>query len=196
MPTPEELATLLRQFQATLSQWPHDSGLFFELMQKKIETMQSQFVQEVAEQLPAKTFSKNTPTSQTATNQTDVYVELYQADGDNMDRWAMLLRAIAVQAISRPIYQNEADVCSMIRAKQQPNREGYAIVTVPNADIITPVMPHKDSAGRPLMQIKSGTLQSENIIRFVHVSGQYAWQSDRLIKLDLPSPIREKSSQF
>lgn len=192
MPTPEELTALLRQFQATLTQWPHDSGLFFELMQKKIEAMQSQFVQAVAAQLPAQTFSKNTDAIQTATDQTDVYVELYQSDGDNMARWAMILKAIAVQAISRPIYQNEADVCSMIRAKQQPSKEGYAVVTVLNADIMTPVMPYKDSAGRPLVQIKSGVLKSENIIRFVHITGQYAWQSDRLIKLDLPSPIRVK----
>ena len=196
MPTPEELSALLRQFQATLTQWPHDSGLFFELMQKKIEGMQSQFVQAVAEQLPAQTFGKNTDTTQTATNQTDVYVELYQSDGDNMDRWAMILKAIAVQAISRPIYQNEADVCSMIRAKQQPNKEGYAVVTVPDADIMNPAISCKDSAGRPLVQIKSGTLKSENIIRFVHITGQYVWQNDRLIKLDLPSPIREKPHQF
>lgn len=188
MPTPEELITLIKQFQETLTKWPHDSGLFFELLQKKIEIMQNQFVQDVATQLPAGTF-KNTNETPITSNETEVYVELYQADGDNMDRWAMILKAIAVQAISRPVYKNEVDVCSFIRAKQQKNREGYAVVKVPNTNILHPAVSHKDGAGRTLLQIKSGTLKSENISRFVHISGQYAWQKDKLVKLSLPSPI-------
>ena len=196
MASPEDVAELLEKFKETVELWPRDSGLFLELMREKLKLIENQFAQEVTAQLPDSVLKKRSEVAQANVDQVEVFVELYQSDGDNMQRWAMILNALPMQAISRPIYETEAGVCSMIRAKEHKNREGYAVVKVLKTNIIKAVQPLLDSAGRVLVHVKPGTLQTNNIVRFVHYSGQYLWQNGKLIKLDLPSPIRERKEHF
>lgn len=193
MPSPAEVKALLEKFQETLAKWPRDGGLFIDLMGEKLKQIEQNFAKDVVTQLPAGTFNKNENNKSVDTGQTEVYVELYQMNGDNMDRWATTLNSIAIQGISRPIYQTEADVCAMIRNKEQKIKEGYAVVKIASTDIVTPPRPLQDKDARPLLHVKPGSLKPENIVKFVHFSGQYLWQNGTLIKLDLPSPIREKS---
>jgi intracellular multiplication protein IcmQ len=196
MASPEDVTELLEKFKETVELWPRDSGLFLELMREKLKLIEQQFMQEVTAQLPDEVLKKRQEVAQIGVDQVEVFIELYQSDGDNMSRWAMILNALPMQAISRPIYETESGVCSMIRAKENKNREGYAVVKVLKASIIKSTPPLLDIAGRALLQLKSGALQIKNVVRFVHYSGQYLWQNGKLIKLDLPSPIRERKEHF
>lgn len=193
MPSSDEIKNLIEKFQETLKNWPRDGGLFLDLMSEKLKQIEQTFLREVTAQLPDDLLLKKKGTTQTnETGEKDVYIALYQMDGDNMDKWAMTLNAIAMQGISRPIYENEVDVCSMIRAKEQKTKEAYAVVKMKATDIINSAVSPKDRADRKLIYVKPGSLKTENISRFVHLSGQYLLQKGKLIKLDLSSPIRER----
>lgn len=192
MPTPEEINSLIEKFEETIRKWPKNGGLFIDLMGEKLKQIEKGFITELATQLPPEAFAqKNGKPTNALSGETEVYVALYQMDGDNMDRWAMTLSAIAIQGISRPIYASEADVCSMIRAKEQRNKEGYAVVKLMESDIVKSPSPLQDRFGKKLIHVKPGSLKTNAIVKFVHISGQYAWKNGKLIKLDARSPILE-----
>ncbi|MCD6047206.1 MAG: icmQ [Gammaproteobacteria bacterium] len=193
MASPEELQELLTKFHETLEKWPRDGGLFLDLMKEKLKKLEQTFANEVAGQIPSSLVDKQKAFASTdMSGQKEVYVALYQMHGDNLDKWVTTLHSIAMQGISRPIYENEADVCSMIRTKLQRSKEAYAVVKVLASDIVKTPNEPTDRDGRKLLHIKPGSLKPENIVRFVHISGQYLWQNGKLTKLDLASPIISK----
>jgi Dot/Icm secretion system protein IcmQ len=160
-------------------------------MGEKLKQIEQSFVKEIAAQIPEDR-SKNSSVTGAQAGEKEIYVALYQMDGDNLDKWGMTLNSIAMQGVSRPIYENEADVCGMIRAKEQKAKEAYAVLKIKASDIVNSPSPHLDRNGKILIYVKPGSLKPENILRFVHISGQYLWRQGRLTKLDLPSPIKEK----
>ncbi len=190
-PTPTEVKALIEKFEHTLNMWPKDGGLFLDLMKEKLKQIESNFTQEVLTQLPEKAFQThlNPDDASADKKDRDVYVALYQMQGDNLDRWKTILHAIGMQGVSRPIYENEADVINLIRHKEHPNKEGYAVVKIPNDMILHPKAPPLDKNGKPLVHVKPNALKIANVIRFVHKSGQYALENGHLVKLDLPSPL-------
>jgi Dot/Icm secretion system protein IcmQ len=195
MASPEELQELLIKFHETLEKWPRDGGLFLDLMKEKLKKLEQNFANEIATQIPSSLGDKQKSflsADISASGQKEVYVALYQMHGDSLDKWISTLSSIAMQGISRPIYENEADVCSMIRAKVQRSKEAYVVVKIPADDIVQTPSTHTDRDGRKLLHIKPGSLKPENIVRFVHLSGQYLWQNGKLTKLDLASPIISK----
>lgn len=196
MATPEEIKQLIEKFEKTLHAWPADGGLFLDLMREKLEQIKQTFVQDVATHLPPDALG-HLQESQALSqkSETDVYIALYQMQGDNIDRWATILSAIGMQGVSRPIYKNEADVINVIRHKEQPLKEGYAVVKIPTQDILSSSSPHLDRSGFPLLHLKANALKIANVQRFVHQSGQYALKEGKLVKLDFPSPLAKKVRQ-
>ena len=195
MATPTEVKQLIEKFEKTIHDWPADGGLFLDLMREKLQQIKQSFVQDVVSHLPEGSFGGTKDNQQTQENsETNIYVALYQMQGDNIDRWATILGAIGMQGVSRPIYKNEADVINMIRHKEQPVKEGYAVVKVSVRDILPATNPpHTDKAGFPLLHVKGSALKISNVQRFVHKSGQYAFKEGKLVKLDLPSPLSQKT---
>ncbi len=114
-----------------------------------------------------------------------VFKLLYQSDGLNMKKWATLLHSIGGLSTSRPIYQKEEDVRSVIRFKEYPQNEGYAAVYVLADEIVSTAFPGQtehDKQGRQLLFVKEGALKPKNIISFSHISGRYVLEDTHLIR--------------
>lgn len=110
------------------------------------------------------------------------YVSMFLSDGLNMAKWEMQLRSLERYLIGRPVYQNEADVKTMIRGKVNPDCEAYAIVAVSKKDVqdFLHQAQRKDRNEKPLMSLKQGAIKSDNIIEFVHRGKHYYFVNNRL----------------
>ena len=193
MATPQEIIHLLEQLDHCVKNWPRGSGLLLDLISEKLKIIQTNLIDDVTAALPddlrQKMIIESTPTALSDSNEPEIFVALYQVDGSNLDKWSQTLSTIAFQGVFRPIYGTEADICKMIQGKDNRTREGYAVMRIDPAAIIASPKENLDKLGSPLFHIKPGSLQSKNIKRFVHMSGQYLWQNNTLTKLDLPVPL-------
>lgn len=115
----------------------------------------------------------------------EVYVALYQTDGNNLAKWEQLLQAISNHSISRPIYQNEQDIKKVLRAIAIKHNHAYIAVKIRQQDIIH--LPEeqrvRDKLGHPLLLLQERAVSKLNITRFVHVSGEYRLEGGRLVKV-------------
>ena len=116
--------------------------------------------------------------------QLEVYVYLYNADGQSIAKWEKLILSLRAQSVSRPIYTNERDVREFIRSKPNKVNEGYAAIYINKDDIIEPVNtePPRDKLGNPLLLAKDTAVKANNVTRFTHISGQYALKDGRLVR--------------
>jgi len=118
-------------------------------------------------------------------NMTQVFISLYQADGYNMKKWAALLEMMKDLAASRPIYQAEQDVRTVIRTKEQKQNEGYAAVYVSPKLVLAggaSGQALQDKSGYKLAFVKEGALLPEHMLYFEHISGRYTLQDGVLVR--------------
>lgn len=116
--------------------------------------------------------------------QQEVYVSLYSSDGTNLQSWERIIANLPRQMISRPIYSDEEQVRALIKSKENKVNEGYVAIYINKTDII-PLSQDKtlyDRLGSPLLTLKDRSLNTENITRFIHTSGQYTYYKGRLTK--------------
>lgn len=114
----------------------------------------------------------------------EIYISLYQTSGQNLKKWESLLSSINNYSSGRPIYRTEEDMKSFLRPKENQQNDGYAVVYVNASDILKPPAnkPLLDKSGRELLIVKEGTIRSQNIVRFVHMTGQYRFEKGVLVK--------------
>lgn len=156
-------------------------SLFLKAAEKEIRELRTRIISDPR----LKDFSGEplqTP-SQTIQNSANVpvYVALYQADGTNFVKWAQVLSALPALSISRPIYKNESDIKTCMRAIEKKQNHGYAIVMVEPKDILSqPGNSPKDRNGFELLIIKEKSIKLENIASFIHVTGNYSFVNGQL----------------
>ncbi|KTC83930.1 Dot/Icm secretion system protein IcmQ [Legionella cincinnatiensis] len=117
-------------------------------------------------------------------NQQEIFISLYSADGSNLQSWERIIVNLPRQMISRPIYAEEEQVKALLKTKENKQNEAYVAIYINSTDII-PLHPDKaiiDKLGNTLLTLKDKTLHLENISRFVHISGVYQFTRGRLIK--------------
>lgn len=122
-------------------------------------------------------------------NMQEVFITLYSNEGNYVQSWERIIANLPKQMISRPIYANEIDARSLIKSKENKYNEAYVAIYIDANDILT--MPDdkipKDRFGKSLMNLKDQSVKVENISRFVHQSGVYNYNKNRLIKVDFES---------
>ena len=113
----------------------------------------------------------------------EVYVALYQAEGTKISNWESALELLLSRSASRPIYDSEAKAKDMMVKRGKNENNAYVAIAIKKSDVIP--MPEKhvtDKYGHELVTVKENALKLENIRRFVHVSGNYAFYKNQLIK--------------
>lgn len=109
-----------------------------------------------------------------------IYIEIYQAACEDLTNWLSTIKSLAGHYVSRPVYRNEADVQELVRSKRS-RTDAYVIVWVKSSEII--VQPDLyDRFGHNLLKLKEGSVQLENIIRFVHDKIVYNYIDNKLIR--------------
>lgn len=126
-----------------------------------------------------------------------VFVSLYQTQGDSLPRWQHMLANLGLFSVNRPIYLQEPDIQASILQEQGQGRHAYTVVTVAPEDILSTAEEGSqvDRRGRQCVFLKEGALKPENIIRFVHSTGEYKWINGFLVQqLNTASVTPKKGS--
>lgn len=118
-----------------------------------------------------------------------VFILIYCTEGTNIRQWEQVISTLATHSMTRPIYKNEEDVQSIIRAKKTKHNDAYVALSIKETDISPPFSNKTpiDRFGKELIVLKEGSVHHSNIEFFVHSSGRYIFQNGKLVKLEDPA---------
>lgn len=162
---------------------PWQANLFLKGIKKKLEELRDDFVTRVGleqhhEQLAKDLLAAN------SIEHTEVYIALYQSQGDNINKWQEVVFSLENYTMGRPIYYNETDVRAAIRLNDRNLNHAYAVVKVHSDAILndTAEQVRTDREGRKLVSLRASAIQLKNIIRLVHATGEYKVVRNFLVK--------------
>ena len=181
---------ILKALDDALANGPWDESNFLRVIGKNIQEIRDNLANEIEKNSKGSTrfSSKQDAYQPERSGQREVYIALYSSDGVHMQSWERILVNLPRQIISRPIYSDEEHVKTLIKSKENKLNEAYVVIYVNESDVLT-VSPDKiplDKFGKPLMALKDRSLNMENIIRFVHLSGVYSYSKGHLVKNTSP----------
>lgn len=177
---------ILKALDEAISQGPWEHNLFFQGIGKKLHDLRDKFQQELG--LEEANLTTNQSTEVDVTTQSnqpvEVYISLYQAEGTNIRKWLGVVTSVIGHSVSRPVFKSEVDIQAAIRAKTYKQNDAYIAVKVQAEDImrLSSNQPLLDREGRELLMLREGAVKLSNIVRFVHLSGDYIFQDGVLIK--------------
>lgn len=99
-----------------------------------------------------------------------VFILLYQYEGNKLVNWEHALRAITKHNINRPTYREEAHIQELIRSKGDLEKYGYAIVNIKEEDILPQEAKKFDVFNREVLILKENAVKPFNIVGFVHAN--------------------------
>jgi len=172
---------ILKSLDEALEKGPWESSLFLKGIGKKLKDIRDKFKEEMGlEEANASHLAQLTPEVQLI----EVYISLYQSEGNNIRKWHSVVATLVGHSVSRPVYKNEQDIVNALKAKDYKINDAYVVVKVKPEHILLPTTdrPHVDREGRELLTLREGAIKLENIVRFVHISGEYKLIQNALVK--------------
>lgn len=114
----------------------------------------------------------------------EVFVLLYNADGKDLYRWEQILNSIQGYIVSRPVYRFEKDVKAALRAAVNKSNEAYIAAFINEHEILemSPEKTPRDRAGIDLLTLRDGAIKKDHITRFIHQTGVYEFENEKLIR--------------
>ncbi len=185
--TDEQNAKILKALNKAIEEGPWDKSNFLRMIGKNLISIRDNFLA----RLGAKTDHEIRAESHLAnkmalrTNQQEIFISLYSFDGTNIQSWEKIVANLPKQTTSRPIYVHEENLKDVLKLKDNKNNEAYVAIYIDKHDILAlaPDKVPKDKLGTPLLSLKDRSINTENISRFVHVTGTYQFLKGRLIKM-------------
>ncbi|QLH41365.1 MAG: Dot/Icm secretion system protein IcmQ [Coxiellaceae bacterium] len=176
----QKLVQVLDNLLAT-GNW--ETSLFLRTTAKQIQQLRAEAQQLLTEVMTMTGTHKQSIDAADRPGHVKLYISLYQADGNNLQKWQTTLKALADYSVGRPIYKQEEHVKANIRAKNDMTREGYVVVWVSETDIIklSNSQTATDRFGNPLITLKMGAVRLENILEFVHCQQRYQVYEGNLV---------------
>ncbi len=173
---------ILKALDETIATGPWDYNLFFKGIGKQLLEARERFVRELG--LEGHKNGDKGLADEAEAAFIEVYVSLYQAEGANISKWQTVVNTLAGYNLTRPVYKNETDVVEAIRSKEFKQNDAYVAVKILKADITQPFTesPPVDRYGHELLVLREGAVRQENISRFVHMSGEYEFRNNTLVK--------------
>jgi intracellular multiplication protein IcmQ len=179
---------LITELDSLLNTGDWEKSLFLRAMAKRINNIRED-TQDLVEELndgDSNSIIENSNFDKTKEGYVKVYISLYQADGNNLQIWQIMLKSLAKYSINRPIYAKEEDVKAMIRSKADPIRHSYVVIMVTPDSIIKPESQQTDNLGHELLALKENSIETENIVSFVHANKKnYIFHDNKLILKDV-----------
>lgn len=112
-----------------------------------------------------------------------VYVSLFCVSGELKD-WEKILHNIDKQVISRPILTSEDEMKTLLRSKENLQKQGYAVLKLLEKNVIRQQSADRASQnefGHELVSIKDSRIDAEVIEYFVHENHQYVLEHGLLV---------------
>lgn len=175
---------ILKALDEAINKGPWDKSNFLKVIGKNLNDLREKFANIVGSNKHLKAESHLANRIALRSGQQEVFIGIYTSDGSNIQAWERILMNLPRQVISRPIYADEADVKELIKTKENKQNEAYVAVYINQSDIL-PLPPDKvasDKLGKKLLTLKDKSLNLDNISRFVHTSGIYRFERNRLVK--------------
>lgn len=185
--TKQQIDAILKAFDKAITTGPWDKSNFLRVIGKNLKELRDNFANQLgSNQDLAKSTREALPAKRNLqeTGQQEIFIALYSSEGSNLQSWERILANLPRQIVSRPIYDNEEGVKALIKSKENKVNEAYVAAYIAQADILSIPQDKRplDRFGKPLMSLKDRSLSLDNIIRFVHISGNYQYTKGRLIK--------------
>lgn len=182
----EQNEAVLKALDEAIKNGPWDQSNFLRAIGTNLNEIRDNFVSQLGTRSQAQMKADTHLAQRMAlrSGQQEVFVSLYSADGSNLQSWERIVANLPRQMISRPIYTSEEHVKELIKTKDNKQNEAYLVIYINQSDVI-PLLGEKalsDKLGNPLLTLKDKTLNLENISRFVHVTGVYQFDRNRLTK--------------
>ena len=185
--TDEQNEAILKALNDAIEKGPWEKSNFLKVIGKNLIEVRDAYLSQLGASSQAQLKAESHLANRIAlrSGQQEVYVSLYSADGSNIQSWERIVANLPRQMISRPIYADETDIKSIIKTKENKQNEAYVAIYINQSDIL-PLSSDKapvDKLGKMLLSLKDKTLNLDNISRFVHMSGIYRLERNRLIKM-------------
>ncbi|KTD55415.1 Dot/Icm secretion system protein IcmQ [Legionella quateirensis] len=183
----EQNEAVLKALNDAIEKGPWDKSNFLKVVGKNLIEIRDGFINQLGASSRAQLKAESHLANRIAlrSGQQEIFISLYSADGTTIQSWEKIIANLPKQMISRPIYADEADVKALLKTKENKQNEAYVAIYINQSDILqlssdkAPV----DKLGKMLLTLKDKTLNLENISRFVHISGVYKYERNRLIKI-------------
>lgn len=179
---------LLKALDEAIANGSWDETNFILIIGKKLRVMRDTLAAQLKKIDEEPTSSASFIARQMAMQSTlkQVFVGLYSLDGVSLQAWERIIANLRRQMVSRPVYENEADIQAMIKTKEKKINEAYVSIYVdPNSilDIGSDKIP-VDKLGKSMLVLKDNAINLENIDYFVHITGKYRYIRGKLIKTE------------
>lgn len=184
----ENSKKIVASLDKAIANGPWDKSLFLQAIGKKLQDLRQDFATKL--ELTGGNNNAADATDHLSTQhaaherQREVFISLYNADGNNLSKWKRLLLNLGQHIVNRPIYSDKSAIQTLIRSKENKHNEAYAVAKVYETDI-TPDMDQqvtRDRLGQELTAVADGIIKAEHITCFVHVSGYYRFVNNTLIR--------------
>jgi intracellular multiplication protein IcmQ len=115
-----------------------------------------------------------------------VYVLLYQTNGDNLDAWYENIKSLTSYSANKSVYKNQNHIEEFIRSKKSNMTcNGYVVVNVKNSDFYNIETPAFDIYNHELVVLKEAAIKLENIVEFVLANKQrYIIENSKLVLVE------------
>lgn len=161
---------------------PWHANLFLKGIKKKLEELRDQFESGIGlDQIKSEKLNYLANIDESAI---EVYISLYQSQGNNLHKWQEVLSSLVSYSMGRPIYKDENDVKAATHLTDRNPNNAYVVIKV-NSDAIlsdSVEQPRFDREGRKLIMLREGAIALHNIVRLVHTTGQYKFVGNFLVK--------------
>lgn len=183
----KQVHTVLDSLRELLERGPWNNSAFLRVLGKKIQKSHDDLAERAgrAKQAEGHQTTEYIKPQALSETQQEVFIALYSSDGGKLESWEKILMNLPRQAISRPIYAEKKAIQKVFKERRNHLNEAYVSIYI-SRDLILPTpieKTPKDRFGNELLTLKNKAFELDNIMRFVHASGEYKYTKGRLIKM-------------
>lgn len=113
----------------------------------------------------------------------EVYLLMFQSDGESLNAWEDQLTDISSILASRAMYPTRDSIERVLRLRGGQDSDAYAALHIPSDFIMSLDEPNQDKWGQEILTLKSDNITSKCIAYFVHLSVTYDFVESRLVKV-------------
>jgi intracellular multiplication protein IcmQ len=184
--TIQEAKEVLDALDDAINKGPWDKSTFLKAIGKKLQEIRYDFALKMNDGHSNKNLTDAHLAKRIAlrAGQLEVFVSLFCAEGQTLRNWEKIVNNLTHQVISRPVYAKEEEVKSLLRTKENINREAYVGVYIDKHELLHPPPDRipKDKLGNDILTFKDNAFNVNNITYFYHASGIYTYEDGRLIR--------------
>ncbi len=118
-------------------------------------------------------------------NEQLLYMTLYQAQGHDLQAWALQLKSIKHTMLGRPLYNNEEAAKAKVRAKVDQSCDAYVVIRVHHdcqLELPDSIKRTGSQLEHKVIMLEQGCLSVDNIVEFHYMKHVYTFEKGQLIQ--------------